>query len=95
MRSFSRAAAAEEEEEADTTTDYAKLRRKNFFIHGTTKSDEIIVQDRSEIILIIFNLWLEFQKPNFSHHKNSTLKLSTLCKSLYPVPYSGLYVKYL
>jgi len=26
------------------------------------KKDEIIVQNRSEIILIIFNLWLEFQK---------------------------------
>jgi hypothetical protein len=62
MRSFSRAAAAEEEEEAAAAdTDYSNLRKKNLFIHGTTKSDEIIVQNRSEIILIIFNLWLEFQ----------------------------------
>jgi len=58
MRSFSRAAAA-----AADAVDHANLRRHNSIIHGTSKKkDEIIVQNRSEIILIIFNLWLEFQK---------------------------------
>jgi len=45
---------------------HAKLRKKKIlFIYTTTNSDERIVQNRSEIILIIFNLWLEFQKSNF------------------------------
>ncbi|CAF3405259.1 unnamed protein product [Rotaria sp. Silwood1] len=57
------AAAAETEE----NTDHANIRRKNFYIHGTTTEiNEIIAQNRSEIILIKFNLWLEFQKFNFA-----------------------------
>jgi hypothetical protein len=63
MRSFSRAAALLPPSSEEDNIDHANIRRNISLFMEQQISDEIIVSNLEvRLILIIFNLWLEFQK---------------------------------